>query len=74
MIDKLQKPMMLWLPSYMVDDEEAVEDITKANGLVVDYLDGDICIEQMLDEFNDIGVDLDDYEKKLETTLRRLGA
>ncbi len=71
----LQEPMMLWLPSWMVEEvPEAVKNITKANGLVMDYLDRDIPIEQMLDEFNDIGVDLDDYADNLEATLRRLGA
>ena len=58
---RIKESMMLWLPAYMVEDREVVTDVTKANGLVMDFFDGDICLTQVIDEFNDIGVDLDSY-------------
>jgi hypothetical protein len=69
----LSESMMLWLPSYMVEDDEAVEDVTKANGLLLDFCDREIGLEQVCDEFSTIGVDMDAYLNDLDTSLRRLG-
>ncbi len=70
----LSQSMMLWLPSYMVEDDEAVADVTKANGLILDFGDGEISLEQIVDEFSDLGVHTDSYLDDLDLTLRRLGA
>lgn len=64
--------MMLWLPSHMVEDSEAVADVTKANGLILDFCDREICLEQVIDEFSDLGVCVDTYLDDLDLTLRRL--
>lgn len=68
------QPMMLWLPSHMVEDEQAVTDITNANGLIMDFCDQEIGLEQVLDEFSTIGVDMDDYLNNFDTALRRMGS
>jgi hypothetical protein len=72
--NNLSECMFLWLPSHMVEDPEAVEDVTKANGLILDFCDSEVSFEQVLDEFSTIGVDMDDYLSDLDLTMRRLGA
>ncbi|MGL5940814.1 MAG: hypothetical protein ACRC2S_10550 [Waterburya sp.] len=74
LIDDLSESMFLWLPSHMVEDSEAVTDVTKANGLILDFCDQEICLEQVLDEFSTIGVCMDTYLDNLDSTMRRLGA
>lgn len=70
----LSESMMLWLPSYMVEDDEAVEDVTKANGLILDFCSQEICLEQVIDELSDLDVHTDTYLDDLDLTLTRLGA
>lgn len=69
----LAEATMLWLPSYMVEDDEAVADITQANGLIVDFCDRDISFEQLLDELSTLKVDVDDYRANLDYCLRQRG-
>lgn len=65
---------MLWLPSHMVeDDTEAIETVSTANGLIFDFMDGDICLEQALDEMNDCHVDVDHFLDDLELSIRQHG-
>jgi hypothetical protein len=73
-MSNLSESMMLWLPSYMVEDSEAIADVTKANGLILDFCDREIHLEQVLDEFSDLGVCMDTYLEDLDTNIRRLGA
>lgn len=68
-MDDFQESIMLWLPSYMVEDEEAVTNVTIANGLVMDLIDGDATLEEVYDNLSDIGVDLNGYTKNLEIAL-----
>lgn len=72
--DALSESMFLWLPSYMTEDTEAVQDITNANGLILDFCEQEISFEQVCDELSTINVDMDDYLNNLNLTLRRLGA
>lgn len=67
--------VMLWLPSHLVeDDSEAVEAVTTANGIILDFCDGEISFEQTLDELNDHHVDVDSYLEDFERSLRQFGA
>jgi hypothetical protein len=67
--------IMLWLPTHMIKDEpEAIETITTANGIILDFCDGEISFEQTLDELNDHHVDMDDYLDNFEQSLRLFGA
>jgi hypothetical protein len=72
--DNLSESMLLWLPSYLVEDSEAVQEMTSANGLILDFCQQEISLEQVCDEFSTIGVDMDDYLNRLDSTLHRLGA
>jgi hypothetical protein len=67
--------VMLWLPTHLVEDEpEAVETVTTANGIILDFCDGEISFEQTLDELYDQRVDVDSYLEDFEQSLRRFGA
>jgi hypothetical protein len=67
--------VMLWLPAYLVeDDSEAVETVTTANRIILDFCDGEISFEQTLDELHDQCVDVDSYLEDFEQSLRRFGA
>lgn len=73
-MDNLQRDVMLWLPSYLVEDEEAVRDVTYANGLIMDFCDRDIGLEQVLDEFSARGISPDEFIETLDFNLRQRGA
>lgn len=72
-MDNLAEATMLWLPSYMIDDDDAVADVTKANGLIIDFCDLDISLEQLLDELAVLSVDVDSYRASLDFNLRQRG-
>ena len=72
-MDNLARATMLWLPSYMVEDDEAVAEVTKANGLIMDFCDRDIELEQVLDEFSTLGISPDDFRETLDFHLRLRG-
>ena len=73
-MDNLAESVMLWLPSYLIDDEEAISNVTKANGLIMDFGDFDIELEQVLDEFSTMDVDVDNFRENLDFVLRQKGA
>ena len=72
-MNNLSDSLLLWLPSYMVEDDEARKVVTTANGLIVDFCDLDIGLEQVLDEFNTIGVSPDQFRENLDFNLRIRG-
>lgn len=72
--DALSESMFLWLPSHLTEDTEAIQNITNANGLILDFCEQEISLEQVCDEFSAINVDMDDYLSNLDSSLRRLGA
>lgn len=69
----LQESVMLWLPSHMVESEEATNNVTKANGLIMDFCDLDIPLEQVLDEFSAMGISPDEFRETLDFNLRLRG-
>lgn len=69
----LAEATMLWLPSYMAEDDEAVASVTQANGLIIDWCDGEIGFEQFLDELWTVDVDVDDYVASLDYYLKQRG-
>jgi hypothetical protein len=73
-MSNFRESVMLWLPEYVVeDDPEAIETVTTANGLIFGFMDGDIGLEQALDEMNDHHVDVDHFLGDLELSIRRHG-
>ena len=74
-MSNFSEAVILWLPAYLVDeDSKAVETVTTANGIILDFCDGEISFEQTLDELNDHHVDVDSYLENFERSLRHFGA
>ena len=74
-MSNFSEAVMLWLPAYLVgEDPQAVETVTTANGIILDFCDGEISFEQTLDELNDHHVDVDSYLEDFERSLRQFGA
>lgn len=74
-MSNFNEAVMLWLPTHMVEDEpEAIETVTTANGIILDFCDGEISFEQTLDELNDHHIDLDSYLENFAESLRTFGA
>lgn len=71
-----EESMLLWLPSYLVEenDTETIANVTKANGAILDFLDGELTLAQMLEIVDDLDTDVDDYLKSLDSNLRQFGA
>lgn len=69
----LSESLMLWLPAYLTEDEEAVSNVTKTNGLIMDFCDLDISLEQLLDEMSTMGVGVDNFRENLDFNLRQRG-
>ena len=72
-MNDLSESVMLWLPTYLVEDSEAVHNVTKANGLIIDFCDRDIGLEQVLDEMSTMGINSDSFIENLDFNLRRRG-
>lgn len=72
-MSELATDVMLWLPTYLVDDSEAVANVTRANGLILDFCDRDVSLEQVLDEMSTIGVSPDQFRETLDFNLRLRG-
>ena len=73
-MNDLAKSMMLWLPSYLVEDESAVNNVTRANGLIFDFCNREISLEQVLDEFSSMDVSADEFRETLLFNLEQRGA
>lgn len=74
-MSKFNEAVMLWLPAHLVsEDPEAVKTVTTANGVILNFCDGEIGFEQTLDELNDHHVDVDSYLEDFEQSLRHFGA
>lgn len=72
-MNDLSTDVMLWLPSHLVEEVEAVHNVTRANGLIIDFCDRDIGLEQVLDEFSTMGISPDEFRSTLDFNLRRRG-
>lgn len=69
----LQEDVILWLPTHLTEDADAIASVTKANGLIMDFCDRDIALEQVLDEFSTIGISADEFMATLDFNLRLRG-
>lgn len=69
----LYDSVMLWLPAHLVEDREVVDNVTKANGLIMDFCDQDIRLEQVLDEMSTMGINSNNFIETLDFNLRQRG-
>ena len=74
--NKLIESSLLWLPIHLIEDDttEAITENTKSNGIILDFLDGEIGLEETIDHLNDCHIDIDNYLRTLDSNLRSLGA
>lgn len=69
----LATDVMLWLPAHMVENSQATANVTKANGLILDFCDRDVSLEQVLDELLTMGISPDEFRETLDFNLRLKG-
>lgn len=72
-MNDLATNVILWLPAYMTEDDESVELVTKANGLILDFCDRDASLEQVLDELSTMRLSPDAFANNLDLVLRKRG-
>jgi hypothetical protein len=74
--DKLIQSSLLWLPTHLVEDEveAAMTNNSRANGFIMDFLDGDISLEEAIENLYDLSVNVDEYLQTFDENLTRLGS
>ncbi len=76
MVD-LQESMLLWVPvsrECPEESDELIQQVTIANGAVMDFCDGIITLEDAFDVIHDNGADIDAYIADLAQTISAIGA
>ncbi len=69
-----RESMLLWLPSSMLDEQPLlIEEVTAANGAILDFCDGELSFQDTLEAIEYYGADVDQYRAGLAEDLRRLG-
>jgi len=68
--------MLLWLPASSIALEQEpllIEQVTAANGAIIDFCDGDQSFGDMLETIEYYGANVDAYRHSLAEDLRLLG-
>ncbi len=69
-----RESMLLWLPSSMLDEQpKLIEEVTAANGVILDFCDGELSFADTLEAIEYYGANVDQYRGALAEDLRRLG-
>ncbi len=69
-----RESMLLWLPASMLDEQPLlIEEVTAANGAILDFCDGELSFADTLEAIEYYGANVDQYRAGLEADLRRLG-
>lgn len=69
----LTESMLLWLPTTIAR-EELIEQVTAANGAILDFCAGDQSLDDTLQIIEHYGANVDAYRQSLAEDLRCLGA
>ena len=70
-----RESMLLWLPSSMLTEQPSlIEEVTAANGAILDFLDGELSFADTLETIECYGADVDQYRAELSVTLGRYEA
>lgn len=71
----LRESMLLWLPSSMLTEQSSlIEEVTAANGAILDFCDGELSFADTLEAIEYYGANVDQYRASLADDLRQLGA
>jgi len=68
----LCESMLLWLP-ITIAREELIEQVTAANGAILDFCNGDQSLDDTLEIIEHYGANVDAYRHSLAEDLRCLG-
>ncbi|MGL4618343.1 MAG: hypothetical protein ACRCZS_04700 [Chroococcidiopsis sp.] len=71
-----RESMLLWLPTSMPNDGKPslIEEVTAANGAILDFCDGHQNFDDTLEIIEHYGANVDAYRHSLAEDLRILGA
>ena len=69
-----RESMLLWLPVSSIEDDKSIEEVTLANGAILDFCDGEINLADTLETIEYYGANVDEYRSGLAFDLKRLGA
>ncbi len=70
----VRESMLLWLPSSMLDEQPLlIEEVTAANGAILDFCDGELSFADTLETIEYYGANVDQYRAVLASDLRQLG-
>lgn len=60
--------LLIWLPAHLVEDESvAIEQVTATNGKIIDFLDGETCLEDVAETIFDASIDVDSWLASLRS-------
>lgn len=69
-----RESMLLWLPYSMLDEQPLlIEEVTYANGAILDFCDGELSFADTLEAIEYYGTNVDQYRAGLEEDLHRFG-
>jgi len=69
MIYNCNHELLIWLPAYLVDEDEsaAIDEITRTNGKILEFLDGETVLEDVAETLFDANIDVDDWLQTLRS-------
>lgn len=69
-----RESMLLWLPASMLTEQPGcIEEVTAANGAILDFCDGELSFADTLETIEYYGANVDQYRASVADDLRRLG-
>ncbi|PSB27470.1 hypothetical protein [Chlorogloea sp. CCALA 695] len=69
-----RESMLLWLPVSLTSDDKSIEEVTLANGAILDFCDGELSFADTLETIEYYGANVDEYRSGLATDVKLLGA
>ncbi len=70
----VRESMLLWLPYSMLTEQPSlIEEVTAANGAILDFCDGELSFNDTLEVIDFYGANVDQYRAGLALDLQRLG-
>ncbi len=68
-----RESMLLWLPVSLIEDDKSIEEVTYANGAILDFCDGELSFADTLETIEYYGANVDEYRSGLALEVKRLG-
>ena len=68
-----RESMLLGLPVSLIEDDKSIEEVTYANGAILDFCDGELSFADTLETIEYYGANVDEYGSGLATDVKLLG-